>query len=133
MSSARSASLPSKFDPPRRAGLTGPSASTCASSTPAARVSSAAISSASRRIRAARSEMSSRLPIGVARLAAELVELEGRAELRLEILLEPIEHALLELAGALAADLVAVADLLQRQRLLGPPALAGDRLVPAPP
>src|ERR1051325_7343055 len=64
-------------------------------------------------------------------LAAELVDVDGGAELGLEILLEPVEHALLELAGALAADLVAVADLLQRQRLVGQPALAEDRLLAA--
>src|SRR5215470_7177927 len=64
-------------------------------------------------------------------LAAELADVDRRAELGLEVLLEPVEHPLLELAGALAADLVAVADLLQGQRLVGQPALAEDRLLAA--
>ena len=40
-------------------------------------------------------------------------------------------QALLELARALAADVVAIADLLQRERLVGQPALAEDRLLAA--
>src|SRR5213076_1626429 len=62
-------------------------------------------------------------------LAAERADIDRGAELGLEVLLEAVEHALLELAGALAADLVAVADLLQRERLVGQPALAEDRLL----
>jgi len=54
-----------------------------------------------------------------------------RAELGLEILLQTIEHALLELASPLAADLIAIADLLQREWLLREPALAEDRLLAA--
>src|SRR5439155_24963681 len=64
-------------------------------------------------------------------LAAQRADIDRRAELGLEVLLEPVEHAALELARALAADLVAVADLLQREGLFGEPALAEDRLLAA--
>src|SRR3977135_4393770 len=50
-------------------------------------------------------------------VAAELADVDRGTELGLEVLLEPVQHALLELARALAADLVAIADLLQRERL----------------
>src|SRR6185312_9657651 len=64
-------------------------------------------------------------------LAAEGFDVDGRAHLGLEVLLEPIEHALLELSSALSADVIAVAELLKRERLVGQPALAEDRLLAA--
>src|SRR5262245_22508476 len=139
MSSSRSASLPSKYEITRRTGLTLPSASTCANSVFAERVSSAATTSASRNTRAARSDRSSRFPIGVPTInkvpsALTLVprqrfDVDCRAHLVLEILLQAVEHPLFELPSAFAADVVAIADLLQRQRLVGEPALAEDRLL----
>src|SRR5690606_5936030 len=66
-----------------------------------------------------------------ASLARQRADVDGGAQLRLEVLLQPIEHPLLELARALARDLVPIADLLQRERILGQPALAEDRLLAA--
>src|SRR5262245_61007930 len=84
--------------------------------------------------------MSSRLPIGVATtwstpgrpggsLAAERIDVDRGTELLLQVLAQAREHALLELARALAAHPVAVAELLQGQRGIGQPALAEDRLL----
>src|SRR5437762_7992986 len=44
------------------------------------------------------------------------VDVDRGAELRLEVLAQPVEHPLLELARPLARHPVAIADLLQRQR-----------------
>src|SRR4051812_12828018 len=99
------------------------------------RVSSARISCASRRVRNARSEMSSRLPIGVATSESKPAPSDGRrsakldrlAEFGLEISAQAILQALLELSNAFTRDAEAVADLLQRHGLVGHQALVEDR------
>src|SRR5262245_11021116 len=81
--------------------------------------------------------MSSRFPIGVATrystpgvsLSAEGIDVDRGAELLLEELAQPGQHPLLELARALARNPVAIADLLQRERAVGQPALAEDGLL----
>src|SRR5688572_13804675 len=81
--------------------------------------------------------MSSRLPIGVATrnsvparsLTAERIDVDRGPELLLEIRPQPGEHPLLELARAFAGHAVAIAELLQRERRVGQPALAKDRLL----
>src|SRR5690242_15287956 len=139
MSSSRSASLPSKYEMTRRTGLIVPSESTCASSVFADRVSSAAITSTSRSTRAARSDRSSRFPIGVPTtnnvpssltlISRQRFDVDRRAHLVLEILFQTVEHSLLELTRSLARHVVAITDFLQRQRLVREPALAEDRLL----
>src|SRR5690606_23959799 len=62
-------------------------------------------------------------------LAAERADVDRAAQLGLEVLAQPPEQPLLELAGALAAHSVLIADLLQRQGLVGEQALAKDGLL----
>ena len=62
-------------------------------------------------------------------LTAERIDVHGGPELLLEVRAQPCQHPLLELARALAGDAVAVAELLERQRRLGEPALAEDGLL----
>src|SRR4051812_18683246 len=99
------------------------------------RVSSAAITLASRNTRSARNVMSSRFPIGVATMKRLIFQphrdLHRVAELLLQIRLQLGGQALLQLAGALAADAVGLADLLQRLGRIVEQPLAEDRLLAA--
>src|SRR3954463_10481473 len=96
----------------------------------AERVSSAAITAASRKMRSARNVMSSMLPIGVATMKRLIFQphgdLHGVAQLLLQVDLQLGGEALLELTRALAADVVGLADLLQRLGRLVEQALAKD-------